>query len=258
MTWRDAPATPNQMARLLSDVKKKMNTLMGDHPETASSIQRLQAEPQYATKGYVSDLIDTLSNIPDDPDPSIPDMVSRSHRYGVNRYENDCYACGFGVPAGQGFYFYPSGSKAKTHHKVGECLTEDSAGPSITVERGVYIVDDATIVIFQARNGRGEEYLYARQWTGTNFSKFAGGIKRVSRHGRVATAEEIGKLAAEAGAQGIATARCMFCSRGLEESSSKDLGYGPVCAKNYGLPHGQHGSDARERLHAAVVAMEAN
>jgi len=34
---------------------------------------------------------------------------------------------------------------------------------------------------------------------------------------------------------------CCFCSRTLEEEGSVEVGYGPVCAEHYGLPHPQHG-----------------
>ena len=32
--------------------------------------------------------------------------------------------------------------------------------------------------------------------------------------------------------------RCCFCNRALDDERSTALGYGPVCADNYGLPHG--------------------
>jgi len=36
------------------------------------------------------------------------------------------------------------------------------------------------------------------------------------------------------------TNNCMFCRRTLTENSSVALGYGPICAGTYGLPHGQN------------------
>jgi len=41
-----------------------------------------------------------------------------------------------------------------------------------------------------------------------------------------------------AAAYGRLTGNCCFCSRGLEDERSTDVGYGPVCAKNYDLPWG--------------------
>lgn len=42
------------------------------------------------------------------------------------------------------------------------------------------------------------------------------------------TAAEYGRL----------TGRCCFCNTALEDERSTSVGYGPVCAKNYGLPWG--------------------
>lgn len=44
--------------------------------------------------------------------------------------------------------------------------------------------------------------------------------------------------AAEIAAQGRASGRCVYCARYLDDPVSVALGYGPVCAKYHGLPHG--------------------
>lgn len=41
-----------------------------------------------------------------------------------------------------------------------------------------------------------------------------------------------------AAAYGKLTGNCCFCRRGLTDERSTDVGYGPVCAKNYGLNWG--------------------
>jgi hypothetical protein len=45
-------------------------------------------------------------------------------------------------------------------------------------------------------------------------------------------------LAAVTSASGIATGECSFCTAELTTSESLTVGYGPVCAKKYGLPWG--------------------
>jgi hypothetical protein len=45
--------------------------------------------------------------------------------------------------------------------------------------------------------------------------------------------------AGKASAHGHATGECCFCSRELTDPASVAVGYGPICAGNYGLPHGQ-------------------
>jgi hypothetical protein len=42
-----------------------------------------------------------------------------------------------------------------------------------------------------------------------------------------------------AAAHGHKTGNCCFCSRQLTDKRSTDVGYGPVCAGNYGLPWGE-------------------
>lgn len=58
--------------------------------------------------------------------------------------------------------------------------------------------------------------------------------------------ESLKRLAAfgavELATVGKATGRCCYCSRFLEDPESVDRGYGPVCARHHGLPHGnRHG-----------------
>lgn len=50
---------------------------------------------------------------------------------------------------------------------------------------------------------------------------------------------EMARHPAEAAAKyGKLTGRCCFCSKHLEDEKSTSVGYGPVCAKNWGLPWG--------------------
>ncbi len=44
-------------------------------------------------------------------------------------------------------------------------------------------------------------------------------------------AEALGRL-------GLAQGQCCFCGKDLTDEASTTHGYGPVCAKNWGLPHG--------------------
>jgi len=39
---------------------------------------------------------------------------------------------------------------------------------------------------------------------------------------------------------GHTTGSCCFCNRELTDPRSTDVGYGPVCAANFGLPHGEN------------------
>lgn len=39
---------------------------------------------------------------------------------------------------------------------------------------------------------------------------------------------------------GHQTGKCMFCARKLTNETSVKVGYGPICAENFNLPHGEH------------------
>lgn len=49
--------------------------------------------------------------------------------------------------------------------------------------------------------------------------------------------DEIEQL--KAALHGKMTGKCCFCNSPLIDQKSTDVGYGPVCAKHYGLPHGK-------------------
>lgn len=48
--------------------------------------------------------------------------------------------------------------------------------------------------------------------------------------------------AQHARAYGALMCRCSFCSKSLTDDGSVEVGYGPVCAQNYGLPHTAKGT----------------
>lgn len=57
---------------------------------------------------------------------------------------------------------------------------------------------------------------------------------------------------------GIATEHCCYCNDPLTDPKSRVWGYGPTCARNYGLPHGKRAMSAEqlERL-ARILEQEA-
>ena len=62
--------------------------------------------------------------------------------------------------------------------------------------------------------------------------------------------------AAAGAAYGALTGRCSFCGLGLTDEGSVEVGYGPVCAKRYGLPHSPKGSAKSVPVVYAAVAPE--
>lgn len=60
-----------------------------------------------------------------------------------------------------------------------------------------------------------------------------------SKAGLVALLSELAARPAEVAAEyGRLTGNCCFCSRALSDERSTEVGYGPICAENYGLPWG--------------------
>lgn len=71
----------------------------------------------------------------------------------------------------------------------------------------------------------------AGKWTKSHTAKDAhevGNVLRTLGNAPVETAAAHGKL----------TGSCCFCARHLEADGSLEVGYGPTCAKHYGLPWG--------------------
>lgn len=55
-------------------------------------------------------------------------------------------------------------------------------------------------------------------------------------------------------AHGHLTGNCCFCNHKLEQGESTTLGYGPQCAKNFGLAWGKKAARAAEAERAAIAA----
>lgn len=72
-------------------------------------------------------------------------------------------------------------------------------------------------------------YLVTQEWYGDTWGRSWG---YSTSTWRTPTAEE-------AKAFGDSTHHCVFCHKGLTTKESKAVGYGPVCADNYGLPWGE-------------------
>jgi hypothetical protein len=58
---------------------------------------------------------------------------------------------------------------------------------------------------------------------------------------RAFACDPVGKAAEH----GRLTGRCCFCNRGLDDARSTAVGYGPTCAKNFGLPWGTKKGETR-------------
>jgi hypothetical protein len=106
--------------------------------------------------------------------------------------------------------------------------------PTTLVKGGIYDVNGVLFSIRESKSGN----LYAMQATGDpeagrklSWEYVRGAIGTVARSGVRLTAEQASNI-------GHLTSHCCFCSLELTDGRSIDVGYGPVCAANQGLPWG--------------------
>lgn len=117
-----------------------------------------------------------------------------------------------------------------------------NATPAAPITAGLYVVgpDGEWSSFWLVRKARQGEHLYAmrlmsepREGEKLDWSFVKGGMSTV-RRGRAATAAEAAQL-------GWTTHHCCFCGIELTDEGanrSVEVGYGPVCAENNGLPWG--------------------
>lgn len=71
-------------------------------------------------------------------------------------------------------------------------------------------------------------------------------------------AEIVKNPAAAAKAYGALMSRCSFCNLQLTDAGSVEVGYGPVCAKHYGLPHTAKGTPSVHVVEHVEADVEAD
>ena len=104
--------------------------------------------------------------------------------------------------------------------------------PAVTndeLAEGVYVGPDGEYVMVTTSDAGN---LYGKVWNAdADRFEYVRGSLRLARNGHPITADE-------AAAFGHTTHRCVFCARNLSTAESTAVGYGPICADNYGLPWG--------------------
>lgn len=83
-------------------------------------------------------------------------------------------------------------------------------------------------------------------WQGHGRRKFIGTISNdmIVPHNASLLTDDVRMVIQELSLDPVGTARamagklgaCMYCAKRLSDARSKELGYGPICAKHYGLP----------------------
>lgn len=205
----------------------------------------------------------------------------------TSKFNGRCKACGGAIPAGARIDWTREGG-AK-HLTVNECAAARAAAnarptaPAVRAngapiaafiraarERGLKFPKAR----FLAPDGHGELLLTLAKDTGFNpgavYVKLNGDyIGKIMADGTVggelaqradilATLNVVAENPAEAAkAYGKLTGRCSFCDARLTDDrsgSSVEVGYGPICAKRYGLPHAPRGRSRTELLPVRPVS----
>jgi hypothetical protein len=93
---------------------------------------------------------------------------------------------------------------------------------------GIYVLDGSYYKVQENQAGTGS---YVKVWTGLEW-QYVGPLSKTRLTALdVVTAEEAARF-------GHVTGQCVFCSRKLTDERSIQVGYGPKCATNNGLPWG--------------------
>lgn len=125
------------------------------------------------------------------------------------------------------------------------------ASEKLQAPKVIFGTEAGKVVLSQSKNPK---------WAGTIW--VGNGVFRGPQYGRIVNGEYLrGKDASQEIVDAIlafdadpeATAKayakrvgsCSFCARTLVDPRSLAVGYGPICAENYGLPHGEETIDTR-------------
>lgn len=209
------------IARLVGDRYKSLGA-----PSHGAAMANLPLDQM--SGGQKGELIDRLLKMPNDPDPDMPEVVAKASRSGRNDSPGRCASCGHDVPVLKGYYYGPNyeGKRWEVHHAADQCSTEP-APEVIEVREGIYTGPNGEIIqAYRTRNGR----IGGKIWDGSRFTYQKGAVHLAGSGHRI--------TAAEAKAFGVATSKCVFCALALTDGRSTEVGYGPVCATNNGLPWG--------------------
>jgi hypothetical protein len=231
-----APRTPKQAAFIESLLSERLTTLGAANLAEATAKVHLDALSVADAKLIITRLL----AMPKDPDPTMPEVVAKAGRSGINNRPGICNTCQGLIDAGAGFYYLLSSGAWGLSHKVGQCTEAPAHVPLATVGEGFYVVehdegDPDVYKLYTTRNG----HLAAKLLVGEHWEYRTGGVSVVRALVTAGKAREL--THEEAAAFGKITGTCIACGLTLSDdgkNKSLEVGYGPICAKRYGWPWG--------------------
>jgi hypothetical protein len=203
----------------------------------------------------------------------------------ISKFNGKCRLCGGAVTVGQQVIWEP-GTRGVAHIHAGACASAPHADarPTVTANakpmadflnaakaRGLKFPkvsflgprgEDLTLKLAGDRSTNpGAVFVFL---SGTYKGSIAtdGAVRGVLASDAAALAS-INAIAADpaaaAKAYGVLTGNCSFCRKELTDAGSVEVGYGPVCARKYGLPHTPRGTRHTElRVNRHTLTGEIN
>lgn len=247
----NVPITTPQASFITSLLSQRLKTLGLATMDEAKAAIGLDA----LTKFDASVLIGRLKAMPTDPVGDMPVVVNNSTRKGINTRASRCESCGHVVEANAGYYYAVTTGGWAVHHKVGECNTMPAPQAVVPVKDTFYqCAGQAFVHVYVTGTGR----LAARLMSNVGvFNYERGGLELVKAGGVIVSAHEVAneqcmrrfgcplgseELRQKAAKHGRDHGNCIFCNLDLTDPNSDPakggVGYGPICAKKYGLPWG--------------------
>ena len=197
----------------------------------------------------------------------------------VAKFAGTCKTCGTHIPVGTEI-LYKSGFGA-THVSTEACATAKASAPA--APPAVVIEASPVIAFLNVAKANGLKYPKVRfaapgggelrlsiagptakvpgsvnvvvrgEWLGRINPDGAGNGRNLTGNATLLAllakiASDPARLAKEYGAL---TGNCSFCSKALTDAGSVEVGYGPICAKNWNLPHKPKGTPVIETAVAA-------
>lgn len=231
-----APRTPKQASFIESLLSERLVTLGASDLNEAVAKVHLDS----LTVADAKLIITRLLAMPKDPDPTMPEVVAKAGRSGINNRPGTCNTCQGLIDAGAGFYYLLSSGGWGLSHKVGQCTEAPAHVPLVTLGEGFYVAehDDGRTDVYKlytTRNG----HLAAKLLVEGGWEYRTGGVSVVRALVTGGKAREL--THEEAAAYGKLTGTCIACGLTLTDdgkNKSLEVGYGPICAKRYGWPWG--------------------
>ena len=216
MTYRPNPVSDRQVAFIRSLVTERAQAISAMTDDERANLLR---QPQSSREA--SGLIDRLRAIPTDPKQADDGAQAKIEALVavVDRLDTRDRAFASDLVRA----FRQRGDLSERQWPWVDRLTEKATAPKVDPpEPGLYLVDETIVKVYLTQNRR----LATKVLQGRSFRYAPGWLNKVRPEHRLTEDQ--------ARAFGKQHGFCCACARDLDDDRSLAVGYGPVCASNYG------------------------